>query len=269
MTPAYKRYHNYLAEHVITPFYESRLNNLKQLTLHAILKRKNPYLFKAKNIELAGELVRSVVDAYLSSQEETIFGNLLEGFAIFVSQTLHGGFKSALKSVDLEFEHDGAYYIVGIKSGTSWGNSDQVNKMRDNSNWRERFYVSEASRMRSSPSTDAFTARIACRSSRTKILRSNTTNSPGRNSGNSYPATISCIRKLSGRLIKKPAGRMTLSRRLTRPRLTTIRFTGDFMTGDNQIDWVKLVDYVSKREEKKVKKDSGKVSRLSKNSRRA
>lgn len=131
-TARYKAYHDYLAEHVITPFYQVRLNNLNGLKLTGVLKRKNPYLFKAKNIELAGDLVKSIVDAFLSSQEETIFGNLLEGFAIYVSKTLYQGFKSELKSVDLEFERGGTYYIVGIKSGTNWGNSDQINRMRDN-----------------------------------------------------------------------------------------------------------------------------------------
>src|SRR5689334_6730602 len=130
MTSKYRRYHDFLTNHVITPFYENRLNNLNQLNLHGVLKRKNPYLYKAKNIELAGDLVKSIVDAFLSSQGETIFGNLLEDFAIYVSRTLYGGFKSGLKSVDLEFERDGVYYIVGIKSGTNWGNSDQVNRMR-------------------------------------------------------------------------------------------------------------------------------------------
>ncbi len=128
----YQELHDYLAAHVVTPFYEIRLNNLNALHLASVLKRKNPYLFKAKNLELAGDLVKSIVDAFLSSQEETIFGNLLEGFAVHVAKTLYGGFKSELKSVDLEFERDDAYYIVGIKSGTHWGNSDQVNRMRDN-----------------------------------------------------------------------------------------------------------------------------------------
>ncbi len=118
MTSSYRHYYAYLSKHVITPFYENRLNNLNQLSLHGVLKRKNPYLFKAKNIELAGDLVKSIVDAFLSSQEETVFGNLLEGFAVYASKTLYGGFKSELKSVDLEFERDKVYYVVGIKSGT-------------------------------------------------------------------------------------------------------------------------------------------------------
>jgi hypothetical protein len=128
----YQDYYDYLAEHVITPFYHKRFADLQALNLHDVLKRKNPYLFKAKNIELAGELVKGIIDAFLSSQEETIFGNLLEGFAIHVSARLDGGFKSLRKSLDLEFKRGGNYYIVGIKSGPKWGNSDQVNRMKDN-----------------------------------------------------------------------------------------------------------------------------------------
>ncbi|MEL0592344.1 MULTISPECIES: PmeII family type II restriction endonuclease [Planktothrix] len=86
-------YSKYLIENVLNPFYDKRFEKLRQLQIRDIIKRKNPYLFKAKNIELAGEFVKSIVDAFLSSQEETIFGNLLEGFAIYISETLYGGVK--------------------------------------------------------------------------------------------------------------------------------------------------------------------------------
>jgi len=128
----YRNYYDYLSEHVITPFYHTRFDKLNSLKLKDVLKRKNPYLFKAKNIELAADLVKGIVDAYLSSQEEGIFGNLLEGFAIYVSKSLYNGYKSELKSVDLEFERENKYYIVGIKSGTNWANSDQITAMRNN-----------------------------------------------------------------------------------------------------------------------------------------
>jgi len=129
---SYQNYHAFLGEHVMTPFYLKRLEALQKMKLHDVLKRKNPYLFKAKNIELAGDLAKSIVDAFLSSQEETLFGNLLEGFAVHVAQTQYGGFKSARKSLDLEFQRDDTYYIVGIKSGIYWGNSDQINTMKSN-----------------------------------------------------------------------------------------------------------------------------------------
>ncbi len=45
----YQQYYDYLAEHIVTPFYNIRLNNLNSLKLSSVLRRKNPYLFKAKN----------------------------------------------------------------------------------------------------------------------------------------------------------------------------------------------------------------------------
>ncbi|MEA5601662.1 PmeII family type II restriction endonuclease [Nostoc sp. UHCC 0252] len=41
----YQNYYDYLSEEVMTPFYNDRLNNLNNLRLKDILKRKNPYLF--------------------------------------------------------------------------------------------------------------------------------------------------------------------------------------------------------------------------------
>lgn len=46
----YKEINDYIAENVMKPFYEIRLGKLNALSLNLILKRKNPYLFKAKNI---------------------------------------------------------------------------------------------------------------------------------------------------------------------------------------------------------------------------
>lgn len=72
-----------------------------------------------------------MLDAHLSSQEETIFGDFLESLAIYVCAETFGGRKSATEGVDLEFERDGMRYIVSIKSGPHWGNSSQIKKMRD------------------------------------------------------------------------------------------------------------------------------------------
>jgi len=100
-----------------------------------VIKRKNPYLFKAKNIEMAGDLARHILDAFLSSHEETIFGDLLENFAIFICKNVFNGYKAEqgkFKSVDLIFERDSNIYVVGIKSVPNWGNSDQINAMKRN-----------------------------------------------------------------------------------------------------------------------------------------
>ena len=112
-------------------FHNGRLKSLKIFKFNDVLIRKNPYLFKVKNVLLTGDLVQTLLDEYLSSQEETIFGNFLEGLAIFVNEKVYQGWKSSTQGIDLEFNKDNIRYIVAIKSGPNWGNSSQVRKMRD------------------------------------------------------------------------------------------------------------------------------------------
>ncbi len=112
-------------------FHKTRLENIKKLKLRSILKRKNPYLFKAKNITTAADLVKGIVDAHLSSGEETLFGEFLEGLAIYICGKTFKGQKSSAPGIDLEFNRAGIRYIVSIKSGPNWGNSRQVAKMKD------------------------------------------------------------------------------------------------------------------------------------------
>ncbi|GAB4405955.1 MAG: PmeII family type II restriction endonuclease [Anaerolineales bacterium] len=121
----------YVEDH-IGDFHRRRLDNLAALELNNVLKHKNPYLFKAKSILAGADLVKTLLDSHLSSQEETIFGEFLEGLAIFVCGKVYNGRKSSAEGIDLEFEKAGTLYIVSIKSGPNWGNSSQVSKMRDN-----------------------------------------------------------------------------------------------------------------------------------------
>jgi len=116
----------------IGTFHEKRLQSIEKLKLNTILKRKNPYLFRAKNILTSQDLVETLLDAHLSSQEETIFGDFLEGLAIFINGKVYGGNKSSTEGVDLEFTKEKIRYIVSIKSGPNWGNSSQIIKMKDN-----------------------------------------------------------------------------------------------------------------------------------------
>ena len=118
-------------ENNIGTFHSKRLTSLEDLKLHKILKRKNPYLFKAKNLLTAQDLVKTLLDAHLSSQEETIFGDFLEGLAIFINKKAYSGRKSAAEGIDLEFEKDTEKYIISIKSGPNWGNSRQIAKMKE------------------------------------------------------------------------------------------------------------------------------------------
>lgn len=119
-------------ENNIGTFHVKRLDRLQSLKLRTILKRKNPYLFKARNILTAQDIIKRLLDAHLSSQEETIFGEFLEQLAIFICGKVYSGRKSAAEGIDLEFEKDAVKYIVTIKSGPNWANSGQIKDMKAN-----------------------------------------------------------------------------------------------------------------------------------------
>ncbi len=114
----------------IGTFHQKRIASLDGLSLSKVLKRKNPYLFKAKYVITADQIVRGLVDAHISSNEETIFGDWLEGLAIFINGKVYGGWKSGIEGIDLEFDKDGERFIVNIKSGPNWGNASQIKKMK-------------------------------------------------------------------------------------------------------------------------------------------
>lgn len=76
-------------------------------------------------------MVKQLLDAHLSSQEETIFGDFLEVLAIYICGEVLGGRKSTTEGIDLEFDRDGLRYLISIKSGPNWGNSSQIKKMCD------------------------------------------------------------------------------------------------------------------------------------------
>lgn len=117
-------------EQNIGTFHQKRIQSLDELKLSKVLQRKNPYLFKAKYVLTAEQIVKGLVDAHISSNEETVFGDWLEGLAIFINGKVYDGRKSGITGIDLEFDNNGARNIVTIKSGPNWGNSSQITKMR-------------------------------------------------------------------------------------------------------------------------------------------
>lgn len=114
-------------------FHARRLRCVQQLKLPNLVN-KNPYLFRAKNMTKASELVEETMAAFLSSSEEKDFGDFLEGLAIFVASKTLGGHKSASPGIDLEIVRDGVHYVISIKSGANWGNSSQQAKLADDFN---------------------------------------------------------------------------------------------------------------------------------------
>lgn len=84
------------------------------------MQKKNPYLFRAKNIITAQELVTSFLDAKLSASEEKIFGDFLEDLAIFVAQKTLDAKKSSGSGIDFEYRKGDKIVLVSVKSGLNW-----------------------------------------------------------------------------------------------------------------------------------------------------
>ncbi len=108
-------------------FYQKRLEVLNQLQLNKLLKRKNPYLFRAKGITKAQDVIEELLFAFMSSSEETIFGNIFfEEVALAVS----GGKKSSADSVDIEIHTNESIKIIAVKSGTSVFNAQSKKRQQ-------------------------------------------------------------------------------------------------------------------------------------------
>jgi hypothetical protein len=112
----------------IVRFHDRRIHSLETLELGDLLRKKNPYLFRAKNLTVASDLIKELLGAFLSSSEEKLFGDFLEDLAIYIAGHTCDGHKSAATGIDLEFSYGGVHYLVAIKSGPSWGNSSQHSK---------------------------------------------------------------------------------------------------------------------------------------------
>jgi hypothetical protein len=106
-------------------YYNALIKSLKELNLDNM----NPYLFKTYNICTACELIEGLLNAFLSSSEEKLFGDFLEGLAIFIAEMTCSGHKSSAPGIDLELFNKNIHYIISIKSGPNWGNSSQQDKL--------------------------------------------------------------------------------------------------------------------------------------------
>ena len=115
--------------HALNEFYMSLTKTLDDINIDKILKRKNPYLYRAKGINNATQVVDGILSAYVSSSEETVFGNtFFEPIAIVVS----GGQKAVTEGVDITVDKDNTIYSIAVKSGTSVFNADSRKRQEQN-----------------------------------------------------------------------------------------------------------------------------------------
>ena len=116
-------------------FHDRRLAKVKSRRLSELLGRKNPYLFRALGLEEVSEIVRALLEAQLSSSDESIFG---DAFFEPIARIASGGKKSGAKGVDIELETEAKFTAIAVKSGPNPFNSGQRNRQNDDFNEMRR-----------------------------------------------------------------------------------------------------------------------------------
>lgn len=107
-------------------FYDRRINKLSTLKLTK-LEAKNPYLFRALGVQNAAEMVEETLRAFISSSDETIFGEVFfEPLARFAAS---GGVATEI-GMDIVIETEDTYTVIEMKSGSSWSNARQSRRIR-------------------------------------------------------------------------------------------------------------------------------------------
>ena len=109
-------------------FYRRRTQKLATLKLKQILLRKNPYLYKAIGTRQAQEIVQGILQAYLSSSDEGLFG---DAFFEPIARIVSGGTVSPSEGVDVAIETEDRYIAIAVKSGPNPYNASQVKRQSD------------------------------------------------------------------------------------------------------------------------------------------
>lgn len=107
-------------------FYDRRINKLSTLKL-AKLEAKNPYLFRAMGVQNASEMVEETLKAFISSSDETIFG---EAFFEPLARFAASGGVATETGMDIVIETEDTYTVIEIKSGASWSNARQSRRIK-------------------------------------------------------------------------------------------------------------------------------------------
>jgi hypothetical protein len=118
---------------LLTVLYEKRFGALDRLTLGKLLN-KNPYLYRALGFSDASDFMGQLLVAYVSSSDETIFGNdFIEPLAVFSAQNrdvapgeLWHVSVGASAGQDIAIETAATYLAISVKSSKNILNSQSA-----------------------------------------------------------------------------------------------------------------------------------------------
>ena len=233
----------------LSDFYERRLQKVSRLKLHAFLRRKNPYLFRALGIQKASEIVERLLADYISASDETIFGN---AFFEPIARIASGGKASDAEGVDFVIETANRITAVSLKSGPYIYNASQ--KKRQSQEFqavRNRLYKLQKQfdpilghaygRVTREPSKDLFYRDVSGQAFWHEIT------------GNS-DFYLKLIRLMKNEPAKHKKG-YTLAWDAAVNKFTK-EFIDEFCFADGNIDWDKIVQFVSEEKPPKPPKKS-------------
>jgi hypothetical protein len=237
-------------------FYQARLDGLGKLSLKKVLRKKNPYLYRALGVEKASEIVEQILAAFVSSSDETIFGNL---FFEPIARMASGGRVADGEGVDFTKETESKLTAVAVKSGPNWGNASQHKRQSTNfDSLRSRLYkiqkqfdplCGQAYGQQSSEPTENSRFR--------------------RRSGQAFWEEITGDPDFYLKLIRLmkdvPARNRAKYRQLWDAAVNrfTAEFIADFCFQSGAIDWEKLTAFVSSTKERKRRVERAKTTRKS------
>ena len=109
--------------------YERRIEKVGKIDVFGIIKRKNPYMYRAFGSNDAHTFVEDILLDAQTSSDETIFGDFFEEVAIGVAKN---GRKSTALGLDLEVWSDDQREVdlYAIKSGVNVFNSSSRERQR-------------------------------------------------------------------------------------------------------------------------------------------
>ena len=117
-----------LVRECLANFYRRRVSALDGLNLRDLLRRKNPYLFRAAAIATASEMIERLLAAHISSSDEAVFG---EEFFEPICKAVSGAQAAGVPGVDFTIETQESFQAITLKSGPNAFNSSQVSKQNE------------------------------------------------------------------------------------------------------------------------------------------
>ena len=227
-----------LIEQRLHAFYKSRFENLTKLKLTKVLQRKNPYLFKALGIEQAAEIVTRLLEAYISSSDETIFG---EAYFEQIARKLPNVQVSDAKGVDIIKDEPTIYHAYAVKSGPNPFNASQKEKQNS------EFLELKSRLMKLQKQFDPVLAYAYGRknkpSSGKRIYRESSGEQFWTELTGDHDFYLKLIRLMKDVPLKrKDEYKSTWDAAINR---FTNEFTSNFCLTDGRIDWEKLTKFVS------------------------